>query len=170
MGMFAAGAVSHLMEATHDPERRVRSLAIETLGKLGPGAIPAVPALIAAVNDNDPKIRTKAVAALGSLGPLAKSALPILLPLLDHPSGPFMLQVGAAVWKIARKKVVISTLIKALDDRDWETCFGAAFALACIGPAAKSALPALELLAKHEDERLRAVAASAIRDIRGVKR
>jgi HEAT repeat protein len=136
--------------------------AIAALNELGVGGLPAIPALLEALKDKDKRVRFEAIAALGGLGPLASSALPGLVSLMARSSGRQFLMLAMAVWQIAPCKGVIKSLIMMLSAGRPSFCGPAAVALGTIGPAAKPAIPALAMLAKHSDERVRRAAATAI--------
>ncbi|HAA04259.1 MAG TPA: hypothetical protein DCE18_12870 [Syntrophobacteraceae bacterium] len=71
-------AVDALEAASHHPEQRIRTLALDALGELaglrkaqtldGSGAADPVPALIQALGDPSPEVRVKAIVGLGRVG------------------------------------------------------------------------------------------------------
>jgi HEAT repeat protein len=64
-----------LLEALGHHSERVRSGAVDLLGKIGPVVVPD---LILALQSGDPDVREGAADALGMIGPAAKEAVPAL--------------------------------------------------------------------------------------------
>jgi HEAT repeat protein len=54
-------------------------MALEALGRIGPGAKPAVPTIVSQLRDDRADVRRIAALALGRIGPAAKEATPRLL-------------------------------------------------------------------------------------------
>lgn len=79
-------AVPGLILALNRRDSRVRDLAAEALGKLGPAAREAVPHLIALLDD--PASWESVAAALGEIGPDAHPAVPMLVEMLKAPPVP----------------------------------------------------------------------------------
>jgi HEAT repeat protein len=75
-----------LVSALQDEDARVRQLAAQAIGEIGPKAVSAVPTLIALLADSDEGSRDNACLALGGIGPVAKDALPALRAALLDPS------------------------------------------------------------------------------------
>jgi HEAT repeat protein len=67
-----------LVSAIRDEDARVRQLAAQAIGYIGPDAVSAVPALITLLADADEGSRNTACIALSGIGPAAKDALPAL--------------------------------------------------------------------------------------------
>ena len=67
-----------LISAIRDEDARVRQLAAQAIGEIGPNAVSAVPALITLLADADEGSRNTACIALSGIGPAAKDALPAL--------------------------------------------------------------------------------------------
>jgi len=67
-----------LTSALRDDDARVRQLAAQAVGEIGPNAVSAVPALITLLADADEGSRNSACIALSGIGPAAKDALPAL--------------------------------------------------------------------------------------------
>jgi hypothetical protein len=77
-------AVSILMKALEDADRRVRSQAVGILGRIGSEAVIAVPALSQALGDQERLVRSSAARALGEIGPEALDAVPALIEALSE--------------------------------------------------------------------------------------
>jgi HEAT repeat protein len=75
-------AVPLLIEALEDKAGKVRKMAAESLGDLGPDAHAAVAALLRAAKDSDPTVSWAAIDALGQIGPAADAAVPTLIDAL----------------------------------------------------------------------------------------
>lgn len=91
-----------LIEALADPDPRVRQLAAQALGALGPAAARAVPALVRLLEDRDDEgSRNTACIGLAGIGPAAADALPALRKALDDPSRDVRRFARLAIEKIA---------------------------------------------------------------------
>ncbi|MDP2599689.1 MAG: HEAT repeat domain-containing protein [Deltaproteobacteria bacterium] len=75
---FGDDAVFPLIELLNSPDQKIKTFALEVLGRIGPDAKEAVPALMDALKDENESVRSKAVEALGQIGPDAKEAVPVL--------------------------------------------------------------------------------------------
>jgi HEAT repeat protein len=75
-----------LVAALSDTDDRVRALAAQAVGAIGPEASPAVPALIALLSSPDEGSRNGASIGLTRIGPAARDALPALRKSLNDPS------------------------------------------------------------------------------------
>lgn len=87
-----------LIEALRD--EKLWSLAVSTLGTIGPNAAPAVPALLdryeRARGDHQYPLQHTIILALGRIGPGAKDALPLMIELSKKDD----LVAARAVWRI----------------------------------------------------------------------
>jgi HEAT repeat protein len=70
-----------------DPDTRVRSEAVNGLGRMGPRALPAAGGLAERLRDEDPGVRARAARALGRLGKLAPAAVAALGAARSDPDG-----------------------------------------------------------------------------------
>lgn len=82
-------AVPRLVTGLERPDPRVRKLAADTLGQLGPAASAAVPALAKRIGeDEDPLVRVSCALALSQMGDASRTAVPALVSMLQsEPSG-----------------------------------------------------------------------------------
>jgi len=64
-------AIPDLIPLLKDPDARLRSLALEALGAIGPASETAIPHAIAGLKDGDAAVRAAAARALGRIGPAA---------------------------------------------------------------------------------------------------
>jgi len=161
-------------------DSKVRALAAQALGKIGPEAKQAFPSLTAALDDSNGKVRAKAAAALIEIDKpaaaevLKKSAaereeraIEDAIDKLQN-SKNFRVRGKAAQFlgKTGRAaKDAVPALTQALRDKSQNVSCRAAEALAEIGPAAKEAVPALEKAAKHINPYISRSAAEALRKI-----
>jgi HEAT repeat protein len=76
--MDITGCVSALAVALEDDDDRVRSLAAQAVGNIGPHAVSAVPALMRLLKYPDESSRSTACIGLAGIGPAAAAALPAL--------------------------------------------------------------------------------------------
>ena len=75
-----------LITALSDTDARVRALAAQAVGAIGPDAAPAVPALVALLSSSDEGSRNTALIGLRKIGPAARDALPAIRQALNDPS------------------------------------------------------------------------------------
>jgi HEAT repeat protein len=80
------GCLTALIAALADSDSRVRGLAAQAVGAIGPAASPAVPALIALLESAEEGSRNSACIGLTGIGPGARAALPSLRKALSDPS------------------------------------------------------------------------------------
>jgi hypothetical protein len=80
------GCLTALIAALADSDARVRELAAQAVGAIGPDASPAVPALIALLGSAEEGSRNSACIGLTGIGPSARAALPALRTALSDPS------------------------------------------------------------------------------------
>jgi HEAT repeat protein len=75
-----------LITALHDSDARVRGLAAQAIGEIGPMAVSAVPGLVLLLADPDEGSRDSACIGLAGIGPAARDALPALRRALSDAS------------------------------------------------------------------------------------
>lgn len=188
MGWRARPAAAALARALTDTEPAVRRAAAETLGKIGPTAIPALvrslrsdaiwseglaaKALVAASNagnlphavldvaEGAAMVRDDALAVLKRIGPRAAPAATKLLASADRHVRWWAIDVLLLYGPEA--KVAVPELIRIATEQDQWFRAKAARTLAAIGPAAKDAAPALLALLKHPWPDARIAAAEAL--------
>ena len=73
-----------LLERLQYPEERIRCLAAEALGGVGPKACCAIPALISCLEDSSRKVRYYTAQALGNIGTHGDLSAPALVRLIDR--------------------------------------------------------------------------------------
>jgi HEAT repeat protein len=155
-----------------------RSVAMATLGKIGPAARTALPALRAGLLDEDAIVRVEATYALAAITDDFETYLPLLLlagrdaydPEERYPVMPFVLEALKRLGPKAAKATpwLVERVSGTGDVRaDREHIPAAIQALGAIGPAAKAALPRLRKLAVQGKAPNAALAAEAIRQIEG---
>lgn len=79
-------SLAALIAVLSDPDNRVRHLAAQAVGAMGPAASAAVPALIVLLASRDEGSRNSACIGLTGIGPAAQEALPALRRALSDPS------------------------------------------------------------------------------------
>lgn len=92
--------MSALIVALQDSDARVRQLAAQAIGEIGPKAAPAVSTLLALVSDPDEGSRNSACIGLAGIGPAAAAALPALRGALNDPSADVRRFAQRAISKI----------------------------------------------------------------------
>lgn len=152
--------VPGLLEALVRSEGARRADAAEELGRIGPPAKAAVPELVKSLQDRDADVRLAAAGALASIDP----GNPAILPALEGElkAGPDQRKSTAEILGDLGA-VGVPGLSGALKDPDAGVRWAAAESLGRIGPAAKSAVPALA--AALEDKEIRSIVADALAGI-----
>jgi HEAT repeat protein len=175
-GTAAKDAVGGLSKAIKDANPEVRYAAASALGEIGSDAKPGLDALIASLDDKDWFVAVSAAQSLAKLGPAAKSALPALSRVLEprdqlkdyRPIRSAAVAVAlvkidpqAKVVKPALALVIEKLLNDDRQDSDGTRVVGAQ-ALGQFGPAALSAVGALQKRLKDKDGSVRIAAADAL--------
>jgi HEAT repeat protein len=83
-----------------DPDTRVRSEAVNGLGRLGLPARPAAGALAQRLRDEDPGVRARAARALGRLGRLPPAVVAALAAARSDPDGTVRDEAEKALGKV----------------------------------------------------------------------
>ena len=153
--------MDELAKALGDPAVEARAAAAWALSQMAAAAAPAVPALLRTLSD--PNLRVRA------MGPAAAKAIPELVKALDDASPAVRAVAADALGNLGgAAKPVVETLSRHLVDVNEPVVFvlrSVATALGNIGPAASSALPALEQALKMH--RVSCAAQEAIYKIKG---
>jgi HEAT repeat protein len=165
--------------ALEDPKGKVRLAAATSLGDLGSQASPAVKPLIRRLSDAEPTVQLEAALALSSVGTEeARAAVPVKLlisGLTADEKSPFSWwqteKVPRALGTLKeRASDAVPALTAALKNDSLQS--GAIWALGEIGPAARTAIPALEKVraankvgSKNISDDLERVIAEAIQKI-----
>ena len=169
IGEDAVDAVPALVEALKGRSRLVRDCAAWTLGVIGPAAAEAVPALIETIEGTgrrDTGTRASAAFALGKIGAEAKAAVPALQDLLARGEGiASKVAAPAALHRLMDDKEMVTVMADALVDPDRRVRRAAADALGDLGPAAKSAVPALMKATTDEAREVESAARYALKKI-----
>jgi HEAT repeat protein len=141
-GAVAAMMVPAMTDLLRDRNASVRIVAARRLGEMGEAARSAIPELITLFRrDRDEAVTLAVAEALGQLGTDSHDALPLVKDLIKGARLEVRARLHLACWRIAQDREALTALAALLDDRDG--CMAAADALAEIGPAAKSVVPAL---------------------------
>ena len=144
-------ALDPLLRALHDDSERVRDVAAQGLGGVGP---PAVPGLIQALEDPDRRMRLRVIKTLGIMRPISKETISAMIKSLGDPDGEVRNQAVQNVQAMGPEATpAIRPLLAFLRRGDQNGRQQAARALAAIG---KPAVPSLiEVLRKEDDPSLR---------------
>lgn len=136
-------ALPQLVELAGDPEPEVARTALALIGMLEADAEPAIPALINLLQYPDPGVRNIAVQTLKSL---KKWSTKYLVDAVGSTSGMKRQQILLVMSKGLGKGAApaVGTLTKIVRSGSEKEKVYAAMALASIGSAAESAIPALE--------------------------
>ncbi len=174
LGPKAAVAVPQLVSLLADATGEFRQKLQAVLGDVGPAAAPAVPELVRSLQSDDPATRISAILAIGNIGPAASVAKEPLLARAGLAEIDF--ESVAAAWALVKVAAddpatittVVPVLIQGLAMTNPLVQIEAAAALGEIGPAAVSALPALNAVAADEslDRDVRKAAAEAAAKLR----
>ena len=138
-----AAALPELVELARDPEPEVARTALAIIGFLDAEAEPAIPAVIEVLQHPDEGVRGIAVQTLKGL---KKWSTPYLVQALPGSSGSKRSQILLVMSKGLGKEAApaVGTLTKIVRTGNATDITHAAMALASIGSAAESAIPALE--------------------------
>jgi hypothetical protein len=163
------------IEATKDPDDKVRQSVIGALGDIGPRAVAAVPTLISILSgpppafdkQADPKraanSRSAAAAALGTVGPAAKEAVPALIAGLKDQNVPVRRWSATSLGEMrAEGRSAVPTLVQALHDPDAQVRRYAIQSLQKIG-VDQDSLPALTPSLHDSDDTVRETATALLK-------
>lgn len=155
LGPRTGAIVPNLVEALRDPVEGVRFGAVSALSELGPRAAPAIPNLRLILSDADDTIRYFAASTLGTIGAPARVATPDLLRRLREESDESVQRsVIYALGDLGHAPEALLALeAVALGEGSEELRLAAIGSLADVGGL--DALPALIVLTKDSNERLR---------------
>lgn len=157
-----------LIKALDDPDSEVRIGAAKAVSAYRKNAEEAIPVLTRRLKDPEPYVRTWMIMALESIKPTAEEAIPALTEaLLDHDCD-VRLEAANAWATIGKYEVLIlktadlKQLTEGLKGTSEYERRRSAEALGSIGPAAKTAVPALTEALLDEDCEVRVWAARAL--------
>ena len=138
-----------LIEAINADSESERTLAINTLDRIGFDIMVALPNLIEVLKDDDILSNTEAAYTLGNRG---KPAIPILIEVIRNNRGRVRRSAACALGYIGpNAKAAVPALVEALMDEDLLSSMQITYTLAKIKHGAGAALPTL--IAKLEDMR-----------------
>ncbi len=172
IGPAAAPAVPGLVDLLQDQDPKVRTEALFALAAIGPKASAAIAPATAALADTDRDVMLTAGYFLQELGPEAKAAAPALRKLLESKDELVRITGAHALLAVdpanpEHAKLAVPVMTAALKSPLPFIRGEAAMTLGDLGKAAASALPALEAAMQDDDEGVRAVAAEAVKKIKG---
>jgi HEAT repeat protein len=160
-------AISALVEMLGERDFGLRGQAAAALGRLGPNARAAVPALSALAVSTDPALRIEAALALAEVAPDNPDVFPVLREVFEDRDSLYRLRALEGLSKLgSADESAASILMRML----WDDAQGrakAAEVLGGMGPAAKSAVPALTDVLNGSDNQARVQAALALWKIDG---
>ena len=164
-GPAVSGVVPALIDALADTETLVRTAANRTLAEVGADGAPAL--VQALGSDPRPEVRAGAALVLGSMVGTDDRAVSALAAALEgdaaldvRVSAARGLSVGAA-----ESVAALPALVEALEAPEPELAQWAAVALGRIGPAAASAVAALERASESTDRVVANAASQALRQV-----
>lgn len=159
--------VSQLTSDLQSSDAATRSAAAEQLTHLEEAAQPAAIALVLATADADESVRQWATAALESLGAPAGEDLPELAKLLADPRLDVAYWAAMLLGRLGSSAAQAAPLLSESLDTHAEVAVRerCAWALGQLGPAAASALTALQRAAAAPRPRLSRLAKQAIQQI-----
>jgi HEAT repeat protein len=150
-------AVTALVEALKDPDRKVRAAAAGALVRLGPTAKAAIAGLLENLREDDLELQSQALTALLAIA--APDDVKLLEQLAEL-NGKYSWADPPGGSAKPNNKDLIKALLPALDDPNPTRRLGAVLALGRLGGDAKEALPRLRLLLDRD--RNRCVLAAAL--------
>ncbi|MEX0271075.1 HEAT repeat domain-containing protein [Leptolyngbyaceae cyanobacterium UHCC 1019] len=160
---MGATAVPAILPLLQHQNAFVRIRAVAVLREIGPQAKASVPFLVPLLTDysvsevstNDIKesVSDEVIGALATIDPDANFAIPALIKLLSSPIKDFRLEVAQTLSKIGASTV--PALLQALNSKNSEVRYAAAFALGYIEPVNPSVTNRLMEVAKNASETLK---------------
>jgi HEAT repeat protein len=164
-------AAPALIDAFRSPDAAVRQQAAVVLGMMNRPAFAAVPALVERLKDERADVRSTTALALGMMRRGAREAIPALRELLKGRQDAFDAAIALAMIDPTNSTDVVPTLVTGLSRQPLARHLVTAPALACLGPAAREALPELRTVLKQaERQKDRDVAQAVRRAIRLIDR
>lgn len=146
-----------------DQSAAVRDSAADALGRIGMASVPSLRHLM---SDTDPEVRWRATKAIRQTGAKAADVKSELSNRLSDTDARARAEAVESLWAVTREsKLVLPTVLSDLQSTDRRIRIRAYRFLIGIGPAARPALPQLELLAKGSQRDLRQVASRVIESI-----
>ncbi len=171
LGPKAKDAAVPLVKAVgNNDDEAFRLETVFALAAIGPAAAGAVDQLSSLLNDENPEVVISATIALGKIGPAAKGAVPMLRNNLDSEDDFLKMCSTWAMLKIQPTNAeiiarAIPLLIEGLSVLQDPGRVEVAVALGEIGPAAKSAAPALRKAEGDPNPAVRDAATAALQKI-----
>lgn len=144
-----------------DAEPAVRAQSIFALGRMRADDEPSLAAVIARLTDPEPAVRRATVAALRMIKADRQKVIPLVVKVLEDADASVVMPALHALAEGGAE--VVPALTEALDSKDAR--YWACVVLADIGPAAKSAAPALAKAAADERPEVRIQALVALGEI-----
>ncbi len=119
IGPSASEAVPAIIEiAKNDKVERVRSIALHTLGYIGPRANSAIPVLLATLNDKTPGVRFNALDSLSLMRLADKAALPALDAAINARGSGTGIEAVELRWRVdGDTPKAVATFAKMLHDK-----------------------------------------------------
>jgi HEAT repeat protein/predicted amidohydrolase len=153
--------IPQILNATKDPDARVREAALEALGAIGE-ADPVIDSVIDALKDPELKVQFAAIKVLGELRSI--KAIKPLIKLIDHPDPEIRSAIAVALGHIEDKNA-LSPLIDLLKDEVSAVRFSALIALGNLGDT-RAVEPIIELLTIPEFQSIGAITLQKFKDSR----
>jgi hypothetical protein len=172
-GTDGASAVSVLIPLLSDSDSNIRTAAAHALGEMAIKAKPAAAILGGLLKDHDPQVREAAALALRDMGDGGAAAIPDLSSALKDPESTVGMAAALALAQMHNEaKAAVPALIATLQvpdesqlsNADIQVMRNVVRVLGEIGPAASSAIPALQ---KIQHLRVKYLAEEAVMKIQG---
>jgi HEAT repeat protein len=157
-GVGGADAVAAVAELLNDRSPAVRAHAVQALGAIGTPAKPVVPALVELLKDSDATVRRQVVRAVGRIRPGPGVMVPLCVKLLEDADAGVRMRVLNAIAEAGAQAV--PGLVEAM--KNDKAAYWACLVLREMGPAAKSAIPALTEKLRDPRPEIRREAALAL--------
>ena len=172
-GTDAAPALKELTALLSDPDREARGASVGALSQMGPKAAAASLEAAGLLKDADPLVRGYAALALRGIGKGASAAIPDLCAVLQDPAPSVRMAAASALGSMGEAAAsAVPALVAALEatnvpdmpNDSVQVVRNICYALGDIGPAAQSAIAAMQ---KVQHLRGKYIAQEAIAKIEG---
>ncbi len=172
LGHIGKPAIPYLIKALKNPNARIRTNAVWTLGGIPESRMTSASALFSALDDADGRFRSAVIWELGRIGRPAHRLFPVFVRELEDDDVHVRVNAAEALVRLVRehrspdrelpKDKILEVLCAALrEERVWPPCHAAPI-LTALGPIARPAIPTLLETLDHAHPLARIAAGRAL--------